>query len=364
MRSANAPDLLFDQIRGQLERLIPLFGFSRPVPLVWRSFDILCGQSLRISPSRRAPEFSRINADGTPFQCSLQFCRARSAPLQFLSEAGRPGCGMQERLDSSRVAMRDLAELLGIQAELERVSPLLERMAPLHGRGLLANDAGIFWFAPSFPPEDSPALTIYVNARWGTELSQWRRMDSLAAWFDSAEHWNRLLSLAGWRFSPLGMALTLQREKAATGRLYVSAYGVEWSFYRALMRACSPGAGSTDACDAFAADILSGDVCYPTRSAVFSLELAAGCSPGAKLELCAHCAFEHDAQAARRISRWLEHLGCGSALYYSTLCGLTGERPLSKASPPAVHAYAGFGMRPSGPYACIYLNPGAALELT
>jgi hypothetical protein len=354
--------VLFDQVRNQVERLIPVFGVSREASAVLASFDILCSESLDLDVRCRAPEFSRINADGTPFQFALSLSQHWPAPLQFLGEAGRPGCGMQERLRAGYASLRELARECGVVAEVEGILPLLSHLAP-QGDPFLLNDAsGIFWFALGFWPDAPPSLTVYINGRWGGARAQWQRMDRFAAFFDSTDHWRSLVSMTSPGPAPLGMAVTLRPDAATSGRIYLHAFGVELSVYRGLFLAAATPPCAADAFDEFATYVMGDDVRYPTRSAVFSFELAAARVAGAKFELCAHCAFTHDAEAAGRISGWLEQLGAGHEVYRSTVSSLTRERPLSDEARPSLHAYVGVGARGLDRYASIYLNPGPALE--
>jgi hypothetical protein len=353
--------VLFDQVRGQVERLIPLFGVSRHASDILTSFDTLCAESLNIDVRRRAPEFSRINADGTPFQFSLSLGRDRSAPLQFLGEAGRQGCSMEERRRASFASLEGLARACGVIEEVERITPTLCRLVPERHQELLAVTSGIVWFALSFSPDAAPSLTVYVNGRWGTEAAQRQRLDEFAAAFDSADRWRDIASLASARLSPLGMAFTLRPGRATSGRVYLQAFGEPLSAYRTLFLA-STEPGAAEAFEEFGRHVLRDEARYPTRSAVFSIELPAARVRGAKFELCAHCAFTHDAEAGRRISGWLQQLGVNDEIYHSTVSTLNFGHRLSDRALPSLHAYVGVGARGSEPYASVYLNPGPALE--
>ncbi|MDB5868268.1 MAG: squalene-hopene cyclase [Polaromonas sp.] len=354
--------MLFDQIRLELEHLIPLFGVERQASAVLACFDTLCGESLNLEVRRRAPEFSRINADGTPLQFSLRLDGKRP-PLQFLGEAGRPGCGMAERRRASVAALASLAQACGVVEQAGQLVPLLHQLAPERDKNLLADASGIFWFALGFAPEAAPSLTVYVNARWGPEAARWQRLEAAAAFFDAAGHWRLLAARVPPGLSPLGMAFTLSPGKPASGRIYLQAFGQPLSVYRTLFMAAATLPGAASAFDEFACELLRDDVDCPTRSAVFSVELGAGMLSGAKFELCAHCAFAHDAEAANRISGWLRRLGVDAQIYHSALACLGGGRPLSASALPSLHAFAGVGFRKSGGYASVYLNPGPALAL-
>ena len=355
--------MLLDQIRSQLQRLIPLFGVERQAPAILACFDTLCRESLNLELRRRAPEFSRINADGTPFQFSLRLSRDGPTPLQFLSEAGRPGCGMKERRNANLASLAGLARVCGVVEQVAQIIPVLRRLAPEGDKEMLADASGIFWLALSFRPDAAPSLTVYVNARWGAEAARWQRLDAAAAFFDSTDHWRLLASRVPPGLSPLGMAFTLSPAKPASDRIYLQAFGQPLSVYRTLFAAAVTMPGASSAFDEFAAQMLRDGVGFPTRSAVFSIELPAAQLAGAKFELCAHCAFASDAEAAGRISGWLQRLGVDEQIYHSTLASLSGSRPVSSSALPSLHAFVGVGARKSEPYASVYLNPGPALEL-
>lgn len=354
--------MLFDQVRCQVERLIPLFGVSRQASDILTSFDTLCTESLNIDIRRRVPEFSRINADGTPFQFSLSLSRDRPAPLQFLGEAGRPGCSMEERRSAGFASLGGLARACGVIEEVERITPTLCHLAPERHPDLLADASGIFWFALSFWPNSAPSLTVYINGRWGAETARWQRLDDVAAFFDSTDRWRSLASLAPPGLSPLGIAFTLRPKRPPSVRIYLQAFGKPLSVYRTLFLASATTPRASEAFEEFGRYVLRDDAGYPTRSAVFSIELPAAPMAGAKFELCAHCAFAHDAEAATRISCWLQRLGVDDQIYHATVSSLSLGRRLSDSALPSLHAYVGVGARGAEHYASVYLNPGPALE--
>lgn len=73
-------------------------------------------------------------------------------------------------------------------------------------------------------------------------------------------------------------------------------------------------------------------------------------------------AFAHDAEAATRISGWLQQLGVDDQIYHATVSSLSLGRRLSDSALPSLHAYVGVGARGAEHYASVYLNPGPALE--
>lgn len=340
-----------------------MFGVSRRSETILASFDALCGESLQLDVGRRRPEFSRINADGTPFQFSLTLNGACTAPLQFLSEAGVPGCGIAERLSSSYRCLNELATICDLVDDVERLLPALRDLIPERDPHLVADHSGMFWFGLSFRDDPSPSLTVYINGRWGPKTAQWHRVDRFAALFSSAGHWHSLATLADPALTPLGMAITLRAGTPPTGRIYLQAFGVRLNAYRTLFLQSVPSSGlHAEQFDLFGRRVLGEDVIYPLRSAVFSFELPDTPASGAKFEVCAHCAFANDIEAGSRITGWLHEFGVDAHRYDQMVATLTHGGSLSSLALPSLHAYVGLGARPSSGYASIYLNPGPALD--
>ena len=354
--------LLFDTVRRQIEQLIPMFGILDQTSDILDKFDTLCTDSLNIDVRGRAPEFSRINTDGTPFQFSLSLNRSGLPAFQFLGEPGRPGCNMEERHASSFVIFEELANALGVTEEAKYIANILCRIVPKLPRDLPVDVSGILWFGLSFSPCSAPTLTIYANTLWGAETSQWLRLSAIAEFFNSTGYWHLITPLATRGLSPLGVSFSLSPNRCTKGRIYLRAYGQPLDVYRKLFLTSAPDQDGVDAFEAFGRQMLRDDAGYPTRSAVFSIELPALTMLGTKFELCAHCAFSHDAEASDRILAWLQDAGFDDQIYRSTVLNLTHGRQLSTNDLPSLHAYVGVGVHNSEPYASVYLNPGPALE--
>lgn len=354
MRAALASDTLFDAIGERLDRLIPRFGLEAERGRVRDAYGLICRESLALGLRERPPEFSRINVDGTPFQLSLALSPSRRSPLQFLGEVGTVAWSMGERMAASRERISALAELFGAAPELDLVTGLLERLAPAGHWALSQNCSGVYWLGVSFPPAGAPALTIYVNARWGSDSAQWERMRAFAAWFDGIEAWDSLEQRLRPHTAPLGTAITVAAGRPPTGRVYASAHRLPVGYYRSLLAGpCAEAAAQL--VEAFKDK--AGE--HAIRPAVCSFEFRheAGLI-GAKFEICVHCALTSDAEAAARCLAWLLGEGADAGLYTSTVGILTGGRPLSSAGPLELHSYVGAGVHDGARYSSIYLNPG------
>jgi hypothetical protein len=348
--------VLADDCRAQLCRLIPLFGVGRQRQAILDAFAALTDESLAIEPSERSPERSRINADGTPFQIALDLRDGTPPALQFLGEAGRQDASTADRRSASLSALRAMAGVCGVDGEAAAVEPLLDSLAaaPRHA----AVPASLFWFALRFAPDRPPALTAYVNGAWGSDADRWRRLDQLAAAVDGADRWRRLRPIVA-PLAPLGAALTLRAGVAPSARVYLRGYGRLAAWYRQAITVASESAAAADVFDACASALLGDELTGPTQSAVFSADLGPAAA-GAKVEFCAHCAFDDDETAQQRIDGWLRGAGLDVASYTSVVEAITGGQPVApRGRRAALHAFAGVGVRGSGPYASIYLNPGA-----
>jgi hypothetical protein len=350
--------VLADDCRRQLCRLIPLFGVGRQRDAVLDAFAALTGESLAIEPWQRSPARSRINADGTPFQIALDL-RAGAAPaLQFLGEAGRPDACAGDRRTASLIALRTLGRLCHAGAEAEAITPLLDDLVAVE-RGTAAPPS-LFWFALRFGAEGPPALTVYVNGAWGPEPEAWRRFDRLAQAMAAERRWRALRPLVA-PLSPLGLAITIRAGAAPSARVYLRGYGLRAVWYREAMAIASDSAVAGDAFDRCAATLLGDAWSHPTQSVVFSADVGSAVA-GAKVEFCGHCAFDDDAVAGARVERWLRAAALDLESYVRVVDAITGGQPVAPIGRrAALHAFAGVGVRAAGPYASIYLNPGAVV---
>ena len=353
--------MLYDQLRRQLEGLIPRFALTAQAGPILAAFDAVCRESLAIDVRRRAPELSRINADGTPLQFAVAFSRNRSTALQFVGESGLPGASMQQRRNASLASLRALATSCDLRDEVDDLIPTLCRLAP-EQPDLLDNPSGVFWLAPTFWPDAPPSLTVYVNTAWGCSTARWARLDDVAAFFNVRNGWQTIAADAMRAMSPLGVAFTVRLRRTTSARIYLRAFGAPTSLYRSLLTDAVSRHDAADVFEDFRTHVLCLEDRQPTRSAVFSVELMPGEIVGAKFEHCAHCAFDHDAHAAARIDDWLQRSHVETAIYRDTVSHLNFGRTLSSQALPTLHAYVGVGFRGSEHYTSVYFNPGPALD--
>ena len=101
--------------------------------------------------------------------------------------------------------------------------------------------------------------------------------------------------------------------------------------------------------------VLGDDYVYPTQTAVCSFGLGDNPMLDFKFELCAHCLFTSDVEAASRFRAWFEvpHL---DATDYWDMLDILSEGYLSDKA-PGLHCYVGVGLQRGAPYTTIYLKP-------
>jgi hypothetical protein len=349
------PASLYDVVDDRLARLTVLLGLRRQAATVRQTYHRLCAESLALPVGTRPLRWSRLNADGTPFQLALALGPGATA-LQFLAETGPPLADNVARLAAAHEAIEELADRFGAARSLPAARGLLEELAPSADRDLLGDEAGAIWIGASFTPEGSPRLKVYVNAKWGKETSRWARVERFAAAVGLDAPWQRAEPLVLGTLEPLGVSLDLAADRPPAGRVYLSGYGRSVREYELLVGAFDPALSSW--LRRYCTTLLGDDARRPTRSAVFSFG-GPSSRPDSKLELCAHCAFAGDVAARERSLAWLEQLAVSPAPYLGALDVLS-EGPLSDAATD-VHVYLGVGTRRGAPYSTFYLNPAGGL---
>ena len=350
---------LFEAVRGRLLSLIPRFGLESSGASILEAYRLICGESLELPAGEQRPEMCRINRDGTAIQFSLALAHSRKPALQFLGEAGAPSLTGERRMIRNREAIRALADLMEAEGELDAISNLLQRMIP---PSEAENNLGVYWIGVSFPPAKGPALTIYINSRLDGVHCQWERARAFTAFFGGLDTWRRMEPELRGHMTPLGMAMTIEAGCQTSGRVYFSAYGLAFDYYRDLMVKTYSDEGCGGLYDRYTEAMVGENRRYPARSAVCSVEFECGRqAPHFKFELCAHCAFSSDAEAFARCERWLESQQLDTGLYRDTIELLTYGQRLSDTTLPELHAYVGFGLRRGEAYATFYLNPGPTL---
>jgi hypothetical protein len=352
------PRTMFEGVQRQLLQLIPRFGLSDRRRLVLDAFGSICGESLLLPVGSQRPETCRLNRDGTAIQFSLALCRGRAATLQFLGEAGAPGLDVEGRATAGLATMNVLADAANAKAEMNEALGLLQRMAPRHCDTANGSESGVYWLGVSFPPAGPPALTIYVNARFGTESEQWSRGEVFASHFEGADSWNRIKAELCGRMTPLGMAVTVSAGQPATGRIYFGAYGLAFCYCHDALVKITGDEPLGELFNYYIDKMIGGERAYPARSTVCSFEFEDGGRLNTKFELCAHCAYTNDTETAARCESWLRSEGLDAGLYLDMVRILGGGCGLRA---PELHAYVGIGMRRGDPYSTFYLNPGPGL---
>jgi hypothetical protein len=320
--------------------------------LISNAFQIICKESLD-SSTAAPPKFSRINFDGIPLQYSLAL-GASEPSLQFISEIRRPDSSNIANLNLSKVRIQALFALLCIDNAGFPLSDLLDEMLPENDPDLRSDHAGTIWISPSFTLNDKPKLTLYLNANWGATEKRLARLERFASYFGGEVHWRKFAALTNEQMNPLGVAVTLNGDSEPAGRIYLSTFGRRVDYFMDLARALTQ-CGFDTLFERYAATMLGEASRYPTQSAVCSIGAGPAADADLKIELCGHCAFTSDVDAAKRCIDWLAHMKVDPAPYLELLKILSEDQLSSTSS--VVHAYTGLGVKRNRPYTSIYLKP-------
>jgi hypothetical protein len=346
-----------------MEGLIARLDLVASRSLILRTYEDICHESLAFPLGARPPGPSRINHDGTPIQFAATVGPG-ARTLQFLGEAGAPNLAGRERMQANRECITAVAESLHMDGALSSVASLLDALAPETDIDLLADPGGAYWVGAAFPAGQAPHMRVYLNARWGQESGRWARLSRFAAYFGCAQ-WPEIATGLTPDLQPLGVAITLSPDQPPGGRIYLSAYGKRMRYYEELAEAygIAPLRGAASLARewrAFGQSLLGDDYAYPTQTAVCSFGMG-GYAPGdsakpdLKLELCAHCLFASDVQAAGRLRSWYEQRNLDAVGYESILSILSAGHLSDEAVD--LHCYAGVGLRRGAPYGTIYIKP-------
>jgi len=227
-------------------------------------------------------------------------------------------------------------------------------MAPATDVDLLADPGGAYWVGAAFSAAREPHLRIYVNARWGKEQDRWIRLSRFAEHFGESAQWADVADRLAPDLQPLGTAITLHGDRPPAGRIYLSAYGKHMPFYEELAEAYG-GPDFKRQLRSFGKCVLGDDYVYPTQTAVCSFGIGDSPTLDFKFELCAHCLFRSDAEAAARLRTWFEVAQLDATDYWGML-DILSDGHLS-ATAPVLHRYVGMGLRRGAPYATLYLKP-------
>jgi hypothetical protein len=274
--------------------------------------------------------------------------------LQFLSEAGSPGITDAERMRVNRECITTVAKRLHADEALSSVTRLLDALAPDTNVDLLADPGGAYWVGAAFSTARKPYLKIYINACWGKKQDRWERLSRFAVHFGKSAQWEDIAGRLAPDLQPLGTAITLHGDQPPSGRIYLSAYGKHVPFYEELADVYG-SANFMRQLRSFGSCLLGDDYVYPTKTAVCSFGLGDNPMLDFKFELCAHCIFTSDVEAASRLRVWFEIAHLDATDYWDILDILSEGYLSDKISD--LHCYVGLGLRRGAPCSTIYLKP-------
>jgi hypothetical protein len=187
---------------------------------------LLVAAALEVPPQqvpRRQPSMSH---DGNPLLYSLQLDGATSAPaFRLLVEPGGVGVTVAEQIDFS---LRHLDAMVG-RLGWSRLGPdfnaLVRRVLPREATAVQDWWGGL-WLGASLGPE-GPELRAYFNLRHGNARARWGRVVDALALFATPEleqPFQELVQRVAPVGIPVGLAVSMRRDRIAGLRLYAALY--------------------------------------------------------------------------------------------------------------------------------------------
>jgi hypothetical protein len=338
----------------QLHELATRFRVEAGWPLMQRAFEVICKEPLSTYPAGSSCQRSSLNGSGVPIQFALTL-GAEAPPLQFLSEIGESNSGPLDEMELTARKLRSLSTLLQVEGDIDSLICLIERTSAPNIYDLSPDSGGNCWLGASVARDGRCGLKIYLNGKNGSEAERWNRVERFAEDLGFAGIQDRLWRTMGASMLPLGMGLTLSQSKRPAGRLYFHGYGNRLDYYEHLLRHFG-SAQHVEAFRQYTEIMLGDDRAYPTQSVVFSVGFNGNneVALDIKIEFCAHCVFQSDAQARERCLQWLAMRQIESHSYRDMLTVLAG--PVSEVQVNS-HVYLGLGWKRQQEYTTIYLKP-------
>jgi hypothetical protein len=347
------PSRAFTRVATQLDALVAAFGLGDKAPMIRAVYGAICRRALAFPLSEGPATPSRLNEDGMPIQfaTAVGLC---PAALRFVADPGPLAAEREAEMCPVRATIREVAKLIGAEAELAAITPFLFELAREDTPKICANPVGAFWIGAAFAPGAAPRLRVYVNAGWGKSAAQSARLHCFAARFNRTDAWGDLAAQFPTALTPLGLALTLVPGGGVRGAIYLRAFGLRLADYATLAYAAS-GQANAKRIRAFGTALLGADAVHPTPSAVLSFGF--GPEPGlpTELEFCAHCLYADDATAQAE----LEHLfasACLDPAPYRALARALAP-PAPRPGPPRFHSFIGVDGKSAGTAYTVYMKP-------
>jgi hypothetical protein len=348
--------LLYENIGRLLTKLIYEFGLEDKRDHIMMCYNTICKESLAIPIGEKSHFFSRINADGIPFQLAVSL-GSQTPSLKFLGEVGTPRISNFDRVMLSRVRIRNLTSLLCNEEKLSEMGSALDTIAPTSDRDLMSDSAGAFWIGAGFPQRGNSTLKVYINGKVGNEKKMWDRLDSFARYFSSSEQWSFVKSLIGGKMKPLGMGISARAGSPSDARIYLNSYGNPLAYYANLISSFVNS--EKDVLQQFA-DVFLGESCnYPLKSVVCSFGINSQLEPRFKFEICGHCIFNSDKEALEKSLDWARRINLDPDMYFKML-GIMSGRNIDSAR-NNLHSFLGFGVDGGKVSSTIYLKPDSSI---
>jgi hypothetical protein len=343
----------FAHVAAQLDTLAAAFSLDAEARLIREVYGALCRRALDFPLGVGPAAPSRLNSDGTPIQLAT-VVGSRPAPLRFVADPGPLDAQGKARMSGAFAAMRDVAELIGAEAGLAAVAPLLGEIAPENALALRAHPAGVLWIGAAFAPGVVPRLRIYVNGSWGSRTAQSARLRCFAANFHRVDAWDDLAARFPDALAPLGFALTVTPGEETLGAVYLRAFGLRLSDYAALACAAS-GRENAERIRAFGCALLGADAAHPTPSAVLSFGFGPEPHLSTELEFCAHCLYSDDVSSKAALEQLFVRARVDPTPYRALISALAPAE--LQPGRPRLHSFIGTAAKSAEPAYTVYMKP-------
>jgi hypothetical protein len=186
-----------------------------------RLVDTVAGESVPAVCGSRDRAFSAINGNGVPIQFSVSL-GTQVPTLRVLSEVGRPGMSMPERLAASCLRLREILQLLDLKTSSPAVNHAFAALLPDNPRHTDGWTGGI-WIAFGATRDRPITLRLYLNQRWGDIVERYQRLARFLVDLGRAhalEQWIDIAPSISTCSVPYGIAFDVTSEGVGRFKVY------------------------------------------------------------------------------------------------------------------------------------------------
>lgn len=354
----NQENRLISIVRKQLSFFAEICGLPpSTTSLLEESLSLLTKESLNHPVNQTYTGLSKINADGLPFQWSLNIGK-QSPSVRFLCEAGHPGSSVIERTNLSFQKVRLLTDLLSLDYPEWLFDCVLPRILPAK---IPDHWLSAVWFAMG---ANSKGILpkIYLNLNQGKILNRWKSVGWILRDLNRDLSLESLceISVSASRGSlPIGVAFDLMPDgEPGRIKIYFRSIKADTKFLDRWYQACNAGHYSPMICDFL--DCFPHDNEYPCDSFVVGLEFPAETTnnwcPTLKVDFGITKWMRGDYQIREGVLRALGLLNIPIEMYLKFLDKL-GPAEMSKEK-CIFHRFVGIGYETDGSFHInVYFEP-------